>query len=57
MVTLGRIEFPTLSPIHSKTKIHQAVKIWLCTCTPKMHAHDNDKTEHILLVSILFREK
>ena len=39
MVALGQIESPTLSHIHCKMIIHQAVKILWCTCTPEIHTN------------------
>ena len=57
MVSLGQIESPTLSHIHCRMIIHQAVNIWLCTQTPKMHVHENDKNRKYFLGSSPFREK
>ena len=44
MVTLGRIESLTLTPIHCKIITHQAVNIKYCTRAPKMNENDKNST-------------
>ena len=62
MVTLGWIESLTLSPIHAKMIIHQALNIWWCTHTKKMQENDKNSTSTyqwkiFILVSSPFRTK
>ena len=49
MMTLGLIDSPSLSHIHCKMIIHQAVNIWLCAHTLKMYAHANDKNRNYFI--------